>query len=119
MKAFLRERKDDDGITVVPEACLCCQLDIVAIGAITVGAIESLSNPVTSEQLYVYQDAEDHALIMNLPYREEHRQEASRLAFMLAGMCKLLTKEEFVEAKQEWTNRSAASNAGSVSEQHG
>src|SRR6202035_2209003 len=65
LKAYLRQAKDDDGITVMPKVYFCCALNISGIGRIKVGDIESLSNPATKEQLHVLQDAEDHALIVN------------------------------------------------------
>ena len=115
VKAFLRKPKDDDGITVLPEPCLCCALDISGIGKIKVGDIESLSNPATNVQLEVVQEAEDHALILNVPFHGEHEKDAQDLATALAEMCTLLDEKEFEAAKEEWATRCLASSEGSAS----
>jgi hypothetical protein len=115
VKAFLRKPKDDDGITVVPEPCLCCALDISGIGKIKVEDIESFHNPATNDQLQVFQDAEDHAVILHVPYHHEHEKEAQDLANDLAEMCTLLGEKEF-EAKEEWATRCPASSGGSASD---
>lgn len=116
VKVFLRKQKDNDGITVLPEPCLCCALDISGIGKIKVGDIESLSNPITNDQLQVVQDAEDHALILNVPFHEGHEKDAQDLASALAEFCTLLDEKEFETAREEWATRRAASSQDSASD---
>jgi hypothetical protein len=107
--AFIRKRKDDDGLTVVPEPHLCCEIRLLQIAKIDVAEIEKLVNPVTGEHLYVWQDTADHACIPNLPYHDEHPQGAQDLATDLAGISEVLTEEEFEEAKEMWATRDEAS----------
>jgi hypothetical protein len=118
-KAFLRKPKDDDGITVLPEPCLCCALKISGIGKIKVGDIESLSNPVTKEKLHVLQNEKDHAVIVNVPYHDDHPNEAQQLAKALAAMCTLLDEKEFEDAKREWATRFRTTSEGSEAEHFG
>ena len=107
--AFIRKRKDDDGLTVAPESHLCCQIALFQIAAIDVAAIEKMVNPITGENLYVWQDSEDHACIPNLPFHDEHPLEAQGLATDLANASELLTEEEFGAAQEKWGAMVAAS----------
>lgn len=108
--AFIRKRKDDDGLTVLPEPHLCCEIDLLQIAKIDVAEIEKMVNPITGEHLYVLQDADDHACIPNLPFHEEHSQEAQDLATDLADAAEILTSDEFMAAKKKWATHASEAN---------
>ena len=99
--AFIRKQKDDDGLTVTPEASQCCEIELIQIAKIDVAEIEKMVNPITGEKLYVWQDAIDHACIPNLPFHHEHAQAAQDLATDLAEVADILTTEEFNATKRE------------------
>lgn len=110
LKAFFRKRKDDDGLTVLPQAHLCCEIELLQIAKIDVAEIEKLINPITGEHLYVWRDSPDHACIPNLPFHDEFPQEANDLATDLASAAEILTPEEFTTAKKTWANRSCGAS---------
>lgn len=103
VKAFLRKRKDVDGITVLPRAHLCCELDIRGIGRVSVGQVETIQNPIDGNFLYITDDTAIHGYIANVPFHHEHEKEANDIATDLAEICLLLEDAEFEEAKQRWS----------------
>jgi hypothetical protein len=98
--AFIRKRKDDDGLTVVPAPHLCFEIELFQIAGIDVAEIEKMTNPITGEKLYVWQDSEAHACILNLPFHDEYPKASQDLATDLAEAAIVLTEKEFEEAEK-------------------
>jgi hypothetical protein len=100
VKCFYRRPKDTDGVTVLPDAHLCCRLRIVGIARLTVEHVNRITNPVTGDALAVYQDAPDHGYISNVPFKHEHLEAAEDVATRLAEKAVLLGDREYEDARQ-------------------
>src|ERR1035438_9501171 len=78
--AFIRKKKDFDGLTVLPEPYQCCRLKVIQVCRLGIVAIERVENLRWPHKLDVWQDAIDHACIRNLPFVEDDPQSAEDLA---------------------------------------
>ena len=81
--------KDDDGLSVdvsSPQSCASALSDCFGVASLHVGRVRDI-------RLDVVVDEEPHANIVGVPRRDDNREQAERLASLLAKQSRLLPSE--------------------------